>query len=213
MLLFGHVGITLGAALLLKGLTNVSRPTGKREEGVVSRYRQPSRATTNPVYSESDKPSWVESLAGFIDIRLLLIGSMLPDIIDKPVGHVFFRDTFSNGRIFSHTLLFLAVITIIGLFLYRPRQKTWLLALSFGTFVHLILDEMWRSPHTLLWPVYGFAFDKFDLTNWAPNIRRALFTDPQIYIPELVGLAVLAWFAWSLVRRGTAFAFLKYGTV
>ena len=76
MLLFGHVGITLGAALLLKGLTNVSRPIGKREDGVVSRYRQPSHATTNPIYSESNKPSWVESLAGFID-NVMVLGKVL----------------------------------------------------------------------------------------------------------------------------------------
>jgi len=93
------------------------------------------------------------------------LGSLLPDIIDKPVGQFFFRDTFSNGRIFCHTLLFLILITLAGLCLYRSRGKTWLLGFSFGTFMHLIQDQMWLEPRTFLWPLYGFAFEKIDLTH------------------------------------------------
>ncbi len=178
-------------------------------------FRSPSpQATAETNYGETRKVSWVESLADHADLRLLLVGSLLPDIIDKPVGQFFFRETFSNGRIFSHTLIFLALITIVGLYLYRRRGgRTWLLALSFGTFTHLVLDQMWRAPHTLLWPAYGLAFERVDLTNWVPNIFHALFTDPQVYLPELVGLAILIWFAQSLVRRRRVFAFLKCGKV
>jgi membrane-bound metal-dependent hydrolase YbcI (DUF457 family) len=157
--------------------------------------------------------SWVESLADHADLRLLLVGSLLPDIIDKPVGQFFFRETFSNGRIFSHTLAFLALISIIGLYFYRRSGRTWLLALSFGTFTHLVFDQMWRAPHTLLWPAYGLVFEKVDVTNWAPRMLHALLTDPQVYLPELAGAAILIWFAQSLVRRRRVFAFLKCGKV
>jgi inner membrane protein len=136
---------------------------------------------------------------------------LLPDIVDKLVGQFFFRETFSNGRIFSHTLVFLALITTAGLYLHRRGGKTWLLVLSFGTFTHLVFDQMWRAPHTLLWPVYGFVFEKVDLTNWVPRMLHALFTDPQIYLPELAGATILIWFAQSLVRRRRVLAFLKYG--
>jgi hypothetical protein len=70
---------------------------------------------------------------------------------------------------------------------------------------------MWRDPHTLLWPAYGLAFERADLTNWVSNIFHALLADPQVYVPELVGLAILLWFAQSLVRRRRVFAFLKLG--
>ena len=67
------------------------------------------------------KPAWFDALARRVDIRLLAIGSLLPDIIDKPVGQVFFRGTFSDGRIFSHTLLFLALVSLGG---YARRRRT-----------------------------------------------------------------------------------------
>jgi hypothetical protein len=72
---------------------------------------------------------------------------------------------------------------------------------------------MWHAPHTLLWPAYGLAFARADLTNWVPNMFHALLTDPQVYLPELAGAAILIWFAQSLVRRRRVFAFLKCGKV
>jgi hypothetical protein len=72
---------------------------------------------------------------------------------------------------------------------------------------------MWRAPHTLLWPAYGLVFEKVDVTNWVPNILHALVTDPQVYLPELAGAAILIWFAQLLMRRRKVFAFLKHGKV
>jgi len=212
MLAFGHTGITLGIAVLLAGLATTSRFSRNRKAGVDT-LRSPSPQAAETNYSETRKVSWVESVADHADLRLLLVGSLLPDIIDKPVGQLLFRETFSSGRIFSHTLIFLALITIVGLYLYRRRRQTWLLALSFGTFTHLVLDQMWHAPHTLLWPAYGLAFARADLTNWVPNMLHALLTDPQVYLPELAGAAILIWFAQSLVRRRRVFAFLKCGKV
>ena len=149
----------------------------------------------------------------WIDWRLALVGSLLPDIVDKPVGQVLFRDTFSNGRIFCHTLLFLLVIALVGAYLYRCQKKTWLLILSFGTLVHLLLDQMWLAPQTLLWPLYGFAFEKGDLSHWLENILYALHTDPAVYMSELVGAGILIWFALRLVQKKGVSAFIRNGNL
>ncbi len=136
MLVFGHTGITLGATILLAGAL----------KSTVSPHVRGNKLTGQefPVTNDSprNKLSWFIFLRQYIDIRLLLIGSLLPDIIDKPLGQFFFRETFSSGRIFAHTLLFFVLITLAGYYLYHKRNKTWLLALSFGTFTHLILDQM-----------------------------------------------------------------------
>ena len=84
MLVFGHLGITLGAAVLLDGALSRSLPS-------CDVPANPGGRETRPV-----KPS----LLSRIDLRLLLIGSLLPDIVDKPIGTVLFRSTFENGRIF-----------------------------------------------------------------------------------------------------------------
>ena len=210
MLIFAHAGITLGAATLVNRTLNkiISTP----ETDVSRTYTEISHkvsAGNNP--SPESRPSWFVSLGNRIDIRILLIGSLLPDIIDKSFGQIFFRETFSNGRILGHTLLFTLVIALIGLYLYLHSHKNGLLVLSFGTFVHLILDEMWCLPKTLFWPFFGFAFERVDLTDYIISLLHTLLTVPKIYITELIGIAVLIWFAISLIYRKKLRVFVKYG--
>lgn len=209
MLIFGHTGITLGAAVLLNGILIKSYGLRTWENKVRERFQPSFEIHSAQEHPSSSRLSSLTSLANHIDIRLLFIGSLLPDIIDKPLGTFFFRDTFSSGRIFCHTLAFLLFITLIGFYLYRSHGKTWMLTLSFGTFTHLIFDKMWRAPQTLLWPVYGWTFEKVDLTHWIWNIFYAVRTDPGVYVPELVGMAILIWFVVVLVRRRQVYAFIR----
>jgi inner membrane protein len=187
MMIFAHAGITLGAATLVAGVAN----------------RKQADLDT--------KTSWFASLSRYIDIRILLVGSLLPDIIDKPVGQYLFRETFSNGRIFSHTLLFLIIITGIGFYLYKRHRQVWMLTLAAGTFSHLILDGMWAVPGTLFWPLLGLTFERVEVTNWISYIFRMLFSHASDYIPELIGLVILLWFGVVLVARKKVGAFIKYG--
>ncbi len=189
MLILGHAGITLGAATLIAGAVN---------------NRHALKIT---------KISWLASLSHYIDIRLLLVGSLLPDIIDKPVGQYFFRETFNNGRIFSHTLLFLVVIAAVGFYLYKRHHQVWMLTLAAGTLMHLVLDKMWNAPATLFWPFMGITFEKIELAGWVSNIFEALLSDPAVYIPEAVGLAILLWFGLILAGRRKIGVFMKYGKV
>ena len=189
MLILGHTGITLGAATLIAGAVN-------------------SRQA-----AETAGISWFASLSRYVDIRLLLVGSLLPDIIDKPLGQYFFRETFDNGRIFSHTLLFIILISAVGFFLYKRRRQVWMLALAAGSFLHLVLDEIWNTTATLFWPLMGFTFEKIELTGWASNILRSLLSEPAVYIPEAIGLAILLWFGLTLAARKKAGAFIKYGEI
>ena len=210
MLILGHTGITLGVVVLLKSTLARSYSLQPRVNKVPE-CLEPTRKM-HSVQNElsSGRARWLTFLEK-INTRLLLIGSLLPDIIDKPVGTFFFRDSLSNGRIFCHTLLFLLVITLAGFYLYRSHRKTWLLVLSFGTFTHLICDQMWLIPQTLLWPVYGWTFEKCNLTYWLQNILYALYTNPTVYVPEVAGTVILIWFVLVLVHRRKVYAFIKNG--
>ncbi len=185
MLILGHAGITLGAATLAAGVAN---------------YKQP-------------RESWFAALSRCVDIRFLMVGSLLPDIIDKPVGQYFFRETFNNGRIFSHTLLFLIVISAIGFYLFKRHRQVWMLSLAAGTLMHLVLDEMWNTPATLFWPLIGIHFPAVELTGWSSSILKALFSEPFLYITEAVGFVILVWFAAELIRKKDVGVFLKYGKI
>jgi membrane-bound metal-dependent hydrolase YbcI (DUF457 family) len=212
MFIFGHSGITLGAAVLLSGALAKSRTFTGAKELEEEQQRRQGLSASESGYSGGIVP-WISSLASRIDIRLLLIGSLLPDLIDKPIGRVFFVDIFNNGRIFCHTLLFLIVLIAGGFFLYRRSKKTWLLALSFGTFTHLILDMMWLEPRTLLWPLYGLQFESMPYNNWIRGILYAVLNEPLKAVPELIGLIVIIWFVWLLTYRKKLFVFIRSGRV
>jgi len=198
MLVLGHAGITLGAGVLLNSALIKS--------GYAPFKGQPPQS--------SEKLSWLSSLGSRIDIRILMMGSLLPDIIDKPVGQLLLRNTLNNGRIFSHTLLFLLIITLIGIYLYRTKRRNWLLVLSAGTLAHLVFDEMWLTPRTLFWPLFGFTFQRLeDLTYWLQGIWYRLFHAPSVYIPELIGAVILLWFTLALVKRKRLSSFIIRGRV
>ena len=213
MLPLAHAGIALGAAFLLDRAL-FSRHTVSAEHHDMQEDTESSAEVVAPASAESPpQASRWSSLGSRIDLRLLLIASLLPDIVDKPVGQYLFRETFSTGRIFCHTLLFLIIIAILGLYLYRTRGRLWLLVVSFGVFTHLLMDEMWVTPRTFLWPLYGLAFEPEDLSVWSQKVWHALFSDPAVFVPELVGAAVLIWFLAGLVGKGRVYAFIRSGEV
>lgn len=169
-------------------------------------------STTPPQNHFSGNESWLISTARRIDIRLLLVGSLLPDLIDKPIGRFFFEETFQSGRIFGHTLLFFLLITLISYYRYQKHRKAGGLVLAFGTFTHLICDQMWFTLPTLLWPLYGWTFPRSGVY-WIENILQALLNNPLLFMPEILGLVILIRFTWVLVRRKRVYTFIRHGQV
>ena len=189
MLLFGHTGITLCAAALA------------------------ARVVNNHKAEQSPDKSWFAMLSRYVDIRLLIIGSLLPDIIDKPIVQYFFRETFNNGRIFTHTLLFLVLVTVVGFYIHKRWRNLWMLTLSAGIFTHIAFDEMWQVPETLFWPFLGIAFPEAELTGWVGNIFEALLSNPYFYVSEAIGLVIIIWLAATIFSRKKISVFIRYGKI
>ena len=206
MLVLGHTGITLGAAVLLnRALAKVTTHQPKDNAELSS------EASTVKGNSARSMTAWFVSLGNLIDIRVLFIGSLLPDIIDKPLGYFLLRETLSSVRIYCHTLLFFILITLAGLVLYRYRRQTWLLVLSFGTLAHLLCDYMWLTPQTLFWPLYGSGFIEKDLSHWPEQLFTIILPDPLTYIPEIVGGIILVLFLYVVVRNRKLITFIRHG--
>lgn len=202
MLLLAHTGIALGAATVLNALID-SRSADETKKGIVS----PATASTPLRRVET----WVTSLGHRIDIRVLLTGAVISDIIDKPVGRLLYG-TF-GCRLFSHSLLFLLLIVVAGIFLYKRSRRKWLLVLGLGVFTHLVLDEMWLDTQTLFWPALGLSFPSISYDYWEDDVLHKLLTSPGVFVPELAGLLVLGLIAWVIVRRGKVLAFVKHGRI
>ena len=96
MLIFGHIGITLSAAVLLNGTLAKRYTLPTRRDDLVSKPASSSEKLSRQGHS-SIADLWLIDLGHRVDLRLLLIGSLLPDIVDKPVGRFLLGDIFSNG--------------------------------------------------------------------------------------------------------------------
>lgn len=205
MLLFAHAGITLGLAAIAAGVQN------RR----IIHQEPPSETTRHllhpdlPSHLTDQKKNWMDTLGNYGDIRLLILGSLIPDIIDKPVG----LPLIGSGKIFCHSLLFLILISASGWCLWHFRKKNWLLLISGGTLVHLLLDRMWLWPRVFFWPLYGWTFPRGIFDDWLPNIWHALLTMPSVYIPELTGAIIILYFAIILIHRKRVSAFIRYGQI
>ncbi|MCL0061025.1 metal-dependent hydrolase [Dehalococcoidia bacterium] len=203
-MLFGHIGISLGLAL---GAEKALR----RRALFLCRSEQ-VREVANPS-PPAPRPSRLATAAALIDYRLVLLGSTLPDIIDKPVGIYFLGDTFSNGRIFGHSLLFFLIILLAGLYSYLRSGRLGILVLSLCTGFHLVLDQMWIEPRTLFWPLYGLAFPRYDTTGWLTNLIETLKSEPAVFIPEIMGAVIMILFMVVLLRSRSLLSFLRNGMV
>ncbi len=132
-----------------------------------------------------------------MSLAALALGSMLPDIIDKPLGLVVFGSP-NMGRTFAHTLLFLMLLFFLCVYFRDIR----IISITWGVFCHLSLDFMWNSPQILLWPFLG-PFPDAPLLDTMSYLEMLLFglKNPGILIPEIAGLAYLILLAYSMRKQ------------
>jgi len=189
MLLFGHIGITVGAALAAQRIyTHFHTQSSPHTE-----------TAGNSVEVTRDVSASDSSVRELFDLRIWLIGSILPDIIDKPLA-VFTGD----GRLLAHSLIFSGSLFAGGLFLAFFRKRLWLFALSLASMIHLVLDSMWKSPQDLFWPFYGFSFTLHHDGGWFTSIVHEFLENPAVYIPEIVGMLIILGYLGLVIMK-------KYG--
>ena len=128
MLILGHVGIASAAV------------------------RMAETALKTSTRQRTDRPT------SSIDYRLLALGALLPDLIDKPLAFWISPEAIGTTRSVGHTLSLSFALLILGYLSYWRGKKLAVLSLALGCLSHLILDGMWAAQQTLLWPALGFGF-------------------------------------------------------
>lgn len=146
-----------------------------------------------------------------VDYRILLLGSLLPDLADKPAAF-FFKNIFMGAsRLYGHTLLFSILLLLSGAYLWNRYKTAGGLVLALGAAFHQVLDGMWNSPATMLWPFLGWSFPAVERSDYLQYLIHKLTTDPYTYIPEAAGLAVMVYFTVLLARRKQLNHFIRTG--
>jgi len=137
------------------------------------------------------------ALAGLVkraDLLFVLLGSILPDLIDKPLGLLVFG-TPAMGRTFAHTLLFLLILAALALYTRDIRVAS----LCGGVFAHLALDFIWQSPVIFFWPLLGsFPLAEYlDPVSYMQMLLHGL-EEPMVLVPECLGLAYILYLLYKV---------------
>ncbi|MGC9435591.1 MAG: metal-dependent hydrolase [Methanomicrobiales archaeon] len=141
----------------------------------------------------------------FRDARLFVVASLaaiIPDLIDKPLGHVLLVQSIDNGRLIGHGLVLVVAAVVIGLVLWhRSRDPAGFVGAG-ALLSHQLLDSMWNEPVTWYYPLLGPYIPEshpeyFVRSLWMELTSPSEWAFLLIFVAMAVGLLV-----WQRKNRG-----------
>jgi LexA-binding, inner membrane-associated putative hydrolase len=167
---------------------------------------RPDQQQARPVMNPDDfsQSSGVDGglFAGTIDYRLVALGSLLPDMVDRAIRATSGRTWSRDQHLLGHTLLLNAPVVVAGISLARRRQDARLLAVGAAAMTHLLVDPVIQSPRTLLWPLLGRDF---------PESRG--LSRPLTMLTQIGAAAAVMATLFTLQRRGRLSDFIARGSL
>ena len=122
------------------------------------------------------------------DYRLLVVGAVLPALVDAPFGGA----RVLHSVTFSVALLVVLMLATPG---RKPIRKT-LLGLPVGTLLHLVFTGAWTNTTVFWWPFGGWSFDGAQ----HPVAARGWWNVPL----ELIGIGLCWWIVQRAEMRDPA---------
>lgn len=128
-----------------------------------------------------------------VDIRFLLLGAILPDLIDLPIGTMLFADVFSTGELWMHSLIAPALyMSLVLVFTRRGGRRRTFMAVGVGWLFQPLLDGVWVDQAVFFWPFFGFEIPPGETPYWPLAWERAQ-NDPWRWVKDAAGLSYLVW--------------------
>lgn len=136
-----------------------------------------------------------------VDVRFLILGALVPDLVDMPIGTLILSDRYSTSELWAHSLVaasaFMAAVLIAT---RRGRRRRAWMALGVGWLFHLLLDGMWLNEDVFFWPILGWDLPTAPSAFWPEALQRAL-ADPWRWALEALG-ALYLWWLWRALGLG-----------
>ncbi|MCH7578780.1 MAG: metal-dependent hydrolase [Chloroflexi bacterium] len=126
-------------------------------------------------------------LMGRIDYRAVAFGSLLPDLVDKPLIWFILRDSDFGGHHAGHSLLFSLALLALGL-AAAARGDNRALLIAFGAVTHVAYDSLTHVPWSLLYP-----FVELDVPHNGILLRAANIAGEAVVLFALVFLLGRPW--------------------
>lgn len=134
-----------------------------------------------------------------IDYRYVLIGAVLPDVVDGLLGPFWFEGP--AGRWVAHSLVAVVAVAVCVLLALRGERRLAVFGIAVGWLLHLVGDGMWSAPETFYWPAFGTDFSAAPAEPYSWDLFVHPFDHAGTWAGEVAGVLVLAWF-WVAFRLG-----------
>lgn len=128
-----------------------------------------------------------------IDYRWILIGAVVPDLIDG-LADPFLYDG-GTGRGAAHSVLAVVVVAVAVLVLTTGQRRLSMFGLAVGWLLHLVADGMWQAPETFLWPAFGPTFSDGPAEPYSWDLFIRPFDHLGTWGGEVAGLIALLYLA------------------
>lgn len=146
-----------------------------------------------------------------VDYRVVVVASLLPDIVDKPLANLLIGSYAYESRAFGHSALFLSGIAVLFLFHWLWSRRSWVVPVLLGTLLHDLFDDMWTQPGVFFWPLLGWQFPKPTEFAWQGLISLGGYKVHLLDFYDNVSVLILLCFFMKIALKGKLREFVRRG--
>ena len=146
-----------------------------------------------------------------MDYRILIVASLLPDLIDKPLARFLESSLTYESRAFGHTLVFLGIIGVLAIIQRLGRKNCWLFPVFLGVLFHDTFDVMWLHREIFLWPMEGWQFSKPMDEAWQGWVQFGGYKIKKLDFIDNISVLFILFFFMKIALGRTIMEFVKKG--
>lgn len=146
-----------------------------------------------------------------VDYRLVIVASLLPDLIDKPLSKLLESSFTYESRAIGHSLVFLGFLGVLAALQRLWSKDIWLFPVFLGTFFHDVFDVMWFHPGIFFWPLEGWQFPKPLDEAWVGTIQLGWYKIQQRDLFDNISVMILLYFFLKVALGGKILEFVRKG--
>ncbi len=128
----------------------------------------------------------------------MLIGCILPDLVDKVPGRIVFISSLENGRIFFHSLIIVMLFLLTGLIIRKYFRSFAFLVVGFVVLLHQLADLMCTNPVSWYYPFLG----PFPVDYTSDYFQQDIFAE-LTFVTEWIYFAAIMVVSFVLCRNQT----------
>jgi membrane-bound metal-dependent hydrolase YbcI (DUF457 family) len=122
-------------------------------------------------------------------VILCIIGSIIPDLIDKPLG-LLLPSVLGGGRTLFHALLIILMLLLCIFMFIQSKERLLAAGVAFALLLHQLLDEMWLEPENWFFPLLG-PFTGYMIPDYIRSYFWYEITNPYEWLCMLGTVVIL----------------------